>query len=194
MLTFLSKKTALVVVAVGTTFAMSNAAAELSAYEKGKQFGQLTAQYFIEVAKKNRAGMVALDEERMPLRDEAKAAWFQGAYDGVRTVNYASLIADAQLQQNEISCAYVMYFSTLIGIENAMIASGSQIENPLFPGLSPEEQGNVMFTKAAQAQYNNSSDEKVAAVKEAFEMFVCFELGALTPQSDADADEAAAAA
>lgn len=111
MLSCVSKKTvflmSLSAILIGSS---SLDAAELSGYEKGKQFGLLTARYFVQLAKKDKNGIAAIDQNRALVRgdDETSVEWTQGAYDAYSTADIKALIAAAELNQDETSCAYIM--------------------------------------------------------------------------------------
>jgi hypothetical protein len=185
MVSCVSKKTVflmfLSVVFIGSSWLD---AAELSLYEKGTQFGQLTARYFVQLAKKDKKGIAEIDQNRVLVSagDQANCDWTQGAYDAYSTADINGLITAAELKQDEKSCAYIMYYSALLAIEKSVISLGGHVEKPLFADVKNEADGAIIFVKAAEAVYNNSSDESVAAVREAFDMFICFELQGLSSQ------------
>lgn len=76
-----------------------------------------------------------------------------------------------------------------MAIEKSLISLGGHVEKPLFGDVKNEADGAIIFVKAAEAVYNNGSDESVAAVREAFDMFVCFELQGLA-NVEAETEEA----
>lgn len=191
MLSCVSKKTVFLIslsaVSVGSSWLNAD---ELSLYERGKQFGQLTARYFVQLAAKDKKEIAEIDQNRALVTggDQQSAEWTQGAYDAFRSADVNGLITAAGLNQDEKSCAYIMYYSALLAIEKSVIALGGQVEKPLFADVKSEADGAIIFVKAAEAVYNSSSDESVAAVREAFDMFVCFELQGLSAQQDEAAE------
>lgn len=132
----------------------------LTEYEAGKRFGEISVRFLIELTKKNMSGAAAIEKEKEVFRRDPQIDWLQGMYDGFVKQDIQVLAEEAGLDQQGIAHAYVFYFSMKYGLEQGLKALRGE--------AVIESDGEAFYASAAQAVYNDSSEEKIEELKESF--------------------------
>lgn len=148
---------------VGLLFISQSLLAEdaaLSNYDAGKRYSELTVRFIVELTKKNVPEALNIEKDRALFRRDQQLDYAQGIFDGFMGHDMNAVVKEAGLDEQSIAHAYVFYYSMVYGIEQAIKEMNG--ESPV------ESDGEEFYVKAAQAAFNDSSQEKVEALKESF--------------------------
>lgn len=137
-------------------------AENVSEYESGKKFGELTVSYFMHIGKKDFQAALEIEKERAEVQTVMQSDWVQGMHDALAEADMKFLMVSEDLSDQEIAHAYVLYFTVLCSLESAL---------KVFKGEAPAEIGDEIYARAAQAAYGDSSEEVVEDLKESFYYF-----------------------
>lgn len=139
---------------------LANDGSVSSDYDAGKRFAESTGKLVVEYAKKNLEGIVAIQEERSTFLRSNEIEWMQGVCDGLIAQDIPALAAAAGLDQQGAAHACIFYYATLGGVEGAL---------KTFRGETPVEAAeDEFYIKAAEAVFNDSSEERIEELKGSF--------------------------
>lgn len=129
-------------------------------YDAGKKFGESTARLVVEYAKKNLEGIVAIEEERSTFIRSNQIEWMQGVYDGLIAQDVPAIATAAGLDQQGAAHACIFYYATLHGLEGALKTARGE--------TAVEASEEEFYVKAAQAAFNDSSEERIEELRGSF--------------------------